>query len=261
MGGIAAIAKAAGHTVIWLRRQRCTRHVRSSHAGHRPRKAAGTPAARRRRDADVFVIGNVVSRGNLLMEAILDRGCRTSRAAVAARERPRTTAWVLAGTHGRPRPRRCSRGSSRTRDSRRDSRSARPMDFPVSARLDAERVLRHRGGRVRHGVLRQAVEVRTTARVTAISTTSSTTTRTSFPDLAAIETQFHHLVRMDPADAGASSSTAATRIAARWVAAAGARSGRPDSPRCPKRPGWTVAMDGTILLAARGSLAGICPAG
>ena len=53
---------------------------------------------------DLWVIGNVVTRGNPLMEAILDRGERLRlRAAVAGRDTCSRGKWVLAvaGTHGK----------------------------------------------------------------------------------------------------------------------------------------------------------------
>src|SRR5512135_1071958 len=76
MGGIAAIARRAGHTVTG-----CDANVYPPMStqlealgiglteGWDPAQQDGVA-----RGADVFVIGNVVSRGNPLMEAILDAG-------------------------------------------------------------------------------------------------------------------------------------------------------------------------------------------
>ena len=76
MGGIAAIAQAAGHDVTG-----CDANVYPPMStqlealgialteGYDAAQLDGVA-----RDADLFVIGNVVSRGNPLMEAILDRG-------------------------------------------------------------------------------------------------------------------------------------------------------------------------------------------
>ena len=83
-----------------------------------------------------------------------------------------------------------------------------------------------------------------------------------FPDLAAIETQFHHLVRTVPAHGRARSSTAATRALARVLARGCWSRGRAlrRAPRCPARrcPDWTIAVDGAILLggAPQGACAG-----
>jgi len=78
MGGIAAIAGRAGHTVTG-----CDANVYPPMStqlealgialteGFEASQLDG-PA----READVFVVGNVVTRGNPLMEAILNRGLR-----------------------------------------------------------------------------------------------------------------------------------------------------------------------------------------
>src|SRR6185369_2162542 len=76
MGGLAAIAKEAGYVVTG-----CDANVYPPMStqlaalgiglteGWDPAQLDGAA-----KDADVFVIGNVVSRGNPLLEAILDRG-------------------------------------------------------------------------------------------------------------------------------------------------------------------------------------------
>ena len=56
------------------------------------------------KDADVFVVGNVITRGNPLIEAILDSGRAVHLGpAMALRERAASDKWVLAvaGTHGK----------------------------------------------------------------------------------------------------------------------------------------------------------------
>ncbi len=79
-----------------------------------------------------------------------------------------------------------------------------------------------------------------------------------FPDLAAIETQFHHLVRTVPAtgrivvNAGEASLRGCSR------AAAGARSSASGWRKLPAQTrGWTIAVDGAIRLGAapQGTLA------
>ncbi len=54
-------------------------------------------------DADVFVIGNVITRGNPLMEAILDPDAPTSPARSGCTRTCSSDKWVLAvaGTHGK----------------------------------------------------------------------------------------------------------------------------------------------------------------
>ena len=63
-----------------------------------PAQLAASP-----RDADVFVIGNVVSRGNPLMEAILDAGRAYISGPQWLYENVLRDKWVLAvaGTHGK----------------------------------------------------------------------------------------------------------------------------------------------------------------
>src|SRR5262247_1318324 len=78
MGGLAAIAKQAGHTVSGcdanvyppMSTQLAALGIELTE-GWAPAQLDGIA-----RDADVFVIGNVVSRGNPLLEAILDAGLR-----------------------------------------------------------------------------------------------------------------------------------------------------------------------------------------
>jgi hypothetical protein len=119
MGGIAALARAAGHRVTG-----CDRSVYPPMStqlealgidlieGYTPEQLALRP--------DVFVIGNVMSRGNPLVEAILDAGCRYGPA----------TCSRVGGCSGwpartaRPRPRACSPGSSSTPASSPGSSSA-----------------------------------------------------------------------------------------------------------------------------------------
>ena len=78
-----------------------------------------------------------------------------------------------------------------------------------------------------------------------------------FPDLGAIETQFHHLVRMIPPHArivANGSDASIARVLGRGCWSEVERFGLAEVPG--NGPGWTVAMDGTILLggAAQGTL-------
>src|SRR5689334_10041359 len=105
MGGIAAIAQRAGHTVTG-----CDSNVYPPMStqlealgitltqGFDASQLDG-PA----RTADVFVIGNVVSRGNPLLEAILDRGLAYTSGPQWLAESVLRDKWVLAvaGTHGK----------------------------------------------------------------------------------------------------------------------------------------------------------------
>jgi UDP-N-acetylmuramate: L-alanyl-gamma-D-glutamyl-meso-diaminopimelate ligase len=104
MGGIAAIARAAGHRVTGSDRNVYPPMSTQLQAlgidvieGYEPDQLKLKP--------DVFVVGNVMSRGNPLVEAMLDAGCRyesgpewLARNVLQAGDR-----WVLgvAGTHGK----------------------------------------------------------------------------------------------------------------------------------------------------------------
>src|SRR6266508_864244 len=141
MGGLAAIAKAAGHTVTG-----CDANVYPPMStqlealgiaiteGFDPAQLGGVA-----READVFVVGNVVSRGNPLMEAILDRGRAYISGPQWLYENVLRGRWVLAvaGTHGSPqqpgiRPRGHLSRSCRHRDavppSRAHGAAAGPAD-------------------------------------------------------------------------------------------------------------------------------------
>src|SRR5581483_6871584 len=105
MGGIAALAKAAGHVVTG-----CDANVYPPMSTQLEAQGIGLTqgwdAAQLdgvARDADVFVIGNVVSRGNSLMEAILDTGRPYISGPQWLYEHVLHDRWVLAvaGTHGK----------------------------------------------------------------------------------------------------------------------------------------------------------------
>jgi UDP-N-acetylmuramate: L-alanyl-gamma-D-glutamyl-meso-diaminopimelate ligase len=73
MGGIALLARAAGHTRDGLRCQCLSADEHPARgAGHR--LIEGYDAAQAGLKPDVFVVGNAISRGNPLLEAILDQG-------------------------------------------------------------------------------------------------------------------------------------------------------------------------------------------
>ena len=163
MGGIAAIAKAAGYRVTGcdanvyppMSDAARARSASSSSRASAPSQLALAP--------DVWVIGNVVTRGNPLMEAILDRGERYVSGPQWLAEHVLAGKHVLAvaGTHGKT-----TTSAMLAWILERAGREPGfliggvPRDFPVSARLTAAPLLRHRGRRVRHRLLRQALQVR-----------------------------------------------------------------------------------------------------
>ena len=102
MGGIAAIAREAGHRVTGcdanvyppMSTQLAAQGIELTE-GYGPEQAA--------LGADQFVIGNVVTRGNPLMEEILNRGLPYVSGPQWLREHVLADRWVLAvaGTHGK----------------------------------------------------------------------------------------------------------------------------------------------------------------
>ncbi len=213
MGGIAAIAKAAGHTVTG-----CDASVyppmSTQLEAQGIRLIEGYAADQLDLQPDVCVIGNVVTRGNPLMEEILNRGLPYISGPQWLAENVLRGRWVLAvaGTHGKT------------------TTSAMlawilehaglnpgfliggvPENFGISARagitsppLQGE----GKGGGGSFFVI-EADEYDTAffdkrskfvhyAPRTAVLNNLEFDHADIFPDLAAIETQFHHLVRTVP---------------------------------------------------------------
>jgi len=102
MGGIAAIARQAGHRVTG-----CDANVyppmSDQLAAIGIELIEGYDAAQHKLAPDLWVIGNVVTRGNPLMEAILDSGDRYQSGPQWLAEHYLLGKWVLAvaGTHGK----------------------------------------------------------------------------------------------------------------------------------------------------------------
>jgi len=204
MGGIAQLARAAGHRVTG-----CDANVYPPMSTQL--EAAGIDliqgydAGQLGLQADLWVVGNAVSRGNPLLEAILDRGLPYVSGPQWLAENVLQGRWVLAvaGTHGK------TTTSAMLAWILEDAGLAPgflvggvPMNFGVSARL--------------HGALADSpffvieADEYDTAFCDKRSKFVHYRPRTVilnnlefdhadiFADLAAIETQFHHLVRTIP---------------------------------------------------------------
>ncbi|MCC6535087.1 MAG: UDP-N-acetylmuramate:L-alanyl-gamma-D-glutamyl-meso-diaminopimelate ligase [Burkholderiales bacterium] len=201
MGGIAAIARAAGHRVTG-----CDANVYPPMSTQLETSGIelieGYGADQLALGADVYVVGNVITRGNALMEEILDRGlpyvsgpqwlsdnvlCARRVVAVAGTHGKTTTtamlAWILERAGLAP----------------GFLIGGAPLNFAVSARL----------GDARAPFVIEADEYDTAffdkrskfvhyrPRI-AVLNNLEFDHADIFPDLAAIETQFHHLVRIVP---------------------------------------------------------------
>jgi UDP-N-acetylmuramate: L-alanyl-gamma-D-glutamyl-meso-diaminopimelate ligase len=267
MGGLAAIAKEAGYTITG-----CDANVYPPMStqltalgiglteGWDPAQLDGVA-----RDADTFVIGNVVSRGNPLMEAILATGRTYISGPQWLYEAVLHDRWVLvvAGTHGK------TTTASMLAWILEYAKLApgfliggAPLDFQVSARLS--------GGTASNAFFVIEGDEYDTAFFDKRSKFVHYRPRTAilnnleydhadiFPDLAAIETQFHHLVRMVPGNGRIvvnGSETSLHRVLSRGCWSEVERFGPSDVAGT--GPGWTIAVDGSILLggALQGTLA------
>jgi len=200
MGGLAVLAREAGHKVTG-----CDANVYPPMStqleaqgialieGYGPGQIDLKP--------DLFVIGNVVTRGNPLMEAILDRGLPYVSGPQWLREHVLQGRWVLAvaGTHGKT------------------TTSAMlawilehaglhpgfliggvPQNFGVSARLTDTPFFVIEADEYDTAFFDKRSKFVHYAPRTVVLNNLEYDHADIFPDLAAIETQFHHLVRTVP---------------------------------------------------------------
>jgi UDP-N-acetylmuramate: L-alanyl-gamma-D-glutamyl-meso-diaminopimelate ligase len=200
MGGIAAIARAAGFKVTG-----CDANVYPPMStqlealgielipGFTPEQADLNP--------DLFVIGNVVSRGNPLMEEILNRGLPYTSGPQWVGEHILAGKHVLAvaGTHGK------TTTSSMLAWILEDAGKApgfliggMPENFGVSARNTASPLFVIEADEYDTAFFDKRSKFVHYRPTTAVLNNLEYDHADIFPDLAAIETQFHHLVRTVP---------------------------------------------------------------
>ncbi|EJN05035.1 UDP-N-acetylmuramate:L-alanyl-gamma-D-glutamyl-meso-diaminopimelate ligase [Herbaspirillum sp. YR522] len=206
MGGLAVLAKEAGHKVTG-----CDANVYPPMStqlqaqgieliqGFDPSQVALAP--------DLFVIGNVVSRGNALMEEILNRGLPYVSGPEWIGRHILQDKWVLAvaGTHGKTTTSAMLAWILEHAGYRPGFLiGGVPLDFGISARLGSD----GQGGASPFFVIeadeydtaffdKRSKFVHYRAR-TAVLNNLEFDHADIFPDLGAIETQFHHLVRTVP---------------------------------------------------------------
>src|SRR5581483_7712209 len=200
MGGIAVIAKQAGHTVTGcdanvyppMSTQLESQGVRLIE-GWDPKQVELKP--------DLFVIGNVVSRGNALIEEILDRGLPYVSGPQWLAESVLRDKWVLAvaGTHGKT-----TTASMLAWILEHAGRGPGflvggvPLDFGVSARLTGSDLFVIEADEYDTAFFDKRSKFVHYRPRTAVLNNLEFDHADIFPDLAAIETQFHHLVRTVP---------------------------------------------------------------
>ncbi|MGC1819173.1 MAG: UDP-N-acetylmuramate:L-alanyl-gamma-D-glutamyl-meso-diaminopimelate ligase, partial [Casimicrobiaceae bacterium] len=259
MGGIAAIATRAGHAVTGCDANPyppMSTQLEALGIG----LTEGFDAAQLEdvaRDADAFVVGNVVSRGNPLIEAILDRGLAYTSGPQWLQENVLSGKWVLAvaGTHGKT-------TTSAMLAHILDRAGLDPgfliggvpLDFEVSARLADSPFFVIEADEYDTAFFDKRSKFVHYRPRTAILNNLEFDHADIFPDLTAIETQFHHLVRTVPGTGrivanGDDASIA--RVLARGLWSEVERFGAADSAQSSGAqslppPEWSIGDDGTI---------------
>ena len=201
MGGVAVLARAAGHKVTG-----CDANVYPPMSTQLEAQGIelieGYGAEQLELEPDVYVIGNVIVRGNPLMEALLERGLAYISGPQWLRENVLQGRWVLAvaGTHGKT------------------TTSAMlawileyggltpgfliggvPQNFGVSARLTDTPFFVIEADEYDTAFFDKRSKLIHYPARTAILNNLEFDHADIFSDLAAIETQFHHFVRTLPA--------------------------------------------------------------
>jgi UDP-N-acetylmuramate: L-alanyl-gamma-D-glutamyl-meso-diaminopimelate ligase len=200
MGGIAAIAKSAGFRVTG-----CDANVyppmSEQLTGLGIELVEGFGADQLSMAPDVWVIGNIVTRGNPLMEAILDRGDRYISGPQWLAENVLSGRHVLAvaGTHGK------TTASSmlawileQTGKEPGFLIGGVPIDFPVSARLGSSKYFVIEADEYDTAFFDKRSKFVHYRPRTLVLNNLEFDHADIFVDLAAIERQFHHLVRTVP---------------------------------------------------------------
>ncbi len=200
MGGIAALAKSAGFRVTG-----CDANVYPPMSEQLAALGIdliqGFGEDQLALKPDLWVVGNVVTRGNPLMEAILDQGERYVSGPQWLAEEVLTGRHVLAvaGTHGKT-----SVSAMLAWVLEHAGREPGfliggvPADFPVSARLTASKLFVIEADEYDTAFFDKRSKFVHYRPRTAILNNLEFDHADIFEDLAAIERQFHHLVRIVP---------------------------------------------------------------
>jgi UDP-N-acetylmuramate: L-alanyl-gamma-D-glutamyl-meso-diaminopimelate ligase len=201
MGGLAALAREAGHRVTG-----CDANVYPPMSEQLQALGIelieGFGADQLAFKPDVFVVGNVVTRGNALMEAILDAGAAYTSGPqwLAEQVLPGRHVLAVAGTHGK---------TTTTSMLAWILEQAGltpgflvggvPLNFGLSARLGQGKTFVIEADEYDTAFFDKRSKFVHYRPRTAILNNLELDHADIFPDLAAIETQFHHLVRTVPA--------------------------------------------------------------
>ncbi len=201
MGGIAVLAKSAGHQVTG-----CDANVYPPMSTQLEAQGIvlteGFAPAQADIGADVFVIGNVVSRGNPLMEEILNRGLPYISGPQWLAENVLQDKWVLAvaGTHGKTTTSSMLAWILEYAGMQPGFLiGGVPQNFGISARLGETPFFVIEADEYDTAFFDKRSKFVHYHPRTAILNNLEFDHADIFVDLAAIETQFHHLVRTVPA--------------------------------------------------------------
>jgi len=200
MGGLAALAREAGHRVTGCDAQVYPPMSEQLRAlgielieGYGAEQMALAP--------DVFVVGNVVTRGNPLLEAVLDAGARYTSGPQWLAEHVLQGRHVLAvaGTHGKT----TTTAMLAWMLERAGLQpgflvGGVPLNFGVSARLGVGRHFVIEADEYDTALFDKRSKFVHYRPRTVVLNNLEHDHADIFPDLAAIETQFHHLVRTVP---------------------------------------------------------------
>ena len=201
MGGVALLARAAGHKVTG-----CDANVYPPMSTQLEEQGVGLiegyDASQVDLAPDVFVVGNAVSRGNPLLEAILDRGLPYVSGPQWLAENVLAGRWVLAvaGTHGKTTT--TSLLAWMLEDAGLNPGflvGGVPQNFGVSARLTESPFFVIEADEYDTAFCDKRSKFVHYRPRTVILNNLEFDHADIFADLAAIETQFHHLVRTIPA--------------------------------------------------------------
>src|SRR4051812_46737789 len=201
MGGIAAIAQAAGHTVTG-----CDANVYPPMSTQLEAQGIklieGFGVEQLDLNPDVFVIGNVVTRGNPLMEEILNRGLAYISGPQWLAENVLRGRWVLAvaGTHGKTTTTAMLAWILEHAGLKPGFLiGGVPENFRISARIGDAPFFVIEADEYDTAFFDKRSKFVHYAPRTAVLNNLEFDHADIFADLAAIETQFHHLVRTVPA--------------------------------------------------------------
>lgn len=200
MGGVALLARAAGHTVSG-----CDANVYPPMSVQLAEQGIalveGFDLDQLALQPDMFVVGNAISRGNPLLEAILDQGLPYVSGPQWLAEQVLAGRWVLgvAGTHGK------TTTTSLLAWILEDAGlnpgflvGGVPKNFGVSARLTDSPFFVIEADEYDTAFCDKRSKFVHYRPRTAILNNLEFDHADIFPDLAAIETQFHHLLRTMP---------------------------------------------------------------